>query len=88
MNTLLTDNEIRSKLKTYFKNNFFVNLESDDFSDDSSFLEKGIIDSTGVLELINFIQDDFGITVADEELLPSNLDSINSITAFVQRKSN
>jgi acyl carrier protein len=54
--------------------------------DDTSFLEEGIIDSTGVLELVGFIEEDFSITVEDEELVPENLDSINNVTTYLERK--
>ena len=53
---------------------------------DQSFLENGIIDSTGVLELVAFLEQRFGITVADRELLPENLDSVQNASAFVTRK--
>ena len=54
--------------------------------DDTSFLEEGIIDSTGVLELVAHLQEHYGITVEDSELTPDNLDSINSISEFIGRK--
>jgi acyl carrier protein len=64
------------------------------FSDDpsvldreASLLEQGIIDSTGVLELVCFLEQRFGIEVLDEELLPENLDSVKRIVAFVERKN-
>ena len=53
---------------------------------DTSFLESGIIDSTGVLELIMFLESTYGIKVAPEEMTPGNLDSINRVTKFLQRK--
>ena len=54
--------------------------------DDTSLLEHGIIDSTGVLEVIMFVETAFGVTVEDAEMLPENLDSIERIAAFVERK--
>lgn len=57
-------------------------------ADDASFLEAGIIDSTGVLELVGFIESTFRISVADDELVPSNLDSVAALTGFVERKLN
>ena len=53
---------------------------------DTSFLEKGIIDSTGILELVSYLEETFGIKVADEELVPENLDSLANIQAFLCRK--
>jgi len=55
-------------------------------SDDDSFLESGVIDSTGVLELVGFLEQHFGITVEDRDLVPANLDSVRRVTAFVERK--
>jgi acyl carrier protein len=57
-----------------------------DLSSDDSFLELGLIDSTGVLELISFLETTFGIAIADEELTPDNLDSVARIVAYVRRK--
>jgi acyl carrier protein len=54
--------------------------------DDASLLEQGIIDSTGVMELVAHVEKTYGITVADDELLPENLDSINAIVKFLERK--
>jgi acyl carrier protein len=56
------------------------------FGDDTSFLKEGIMDSTGALELITFLEEKFNIQVEDEEMLPENLDSINNLTDYLQRK--
>ncbi|MGB5688421.1 MAG: acyl carrier protein [Woeseiaceae bacterium] len=53
---------------------------------DESLLDRGIVDSTGMLEIIMFIEDELGVQVADEEMIPENLDSVNRIAAFVARK--
>ncbi len=55
-------------------------------TDDSSFIDEGIIDSLGVLELVSFIEESFGFRVEDEEMVPDNLDSINKILAYVSLK--
>ena len=77
--------DIREKLIQFFEENFMVELD-EDFSDDDSFLENGIIDSTGVLELILFLEENFGIKVEDDEVVPENLDSINNIKTFIESK--
>jgi acyl carrier protein len=64
----------------------FLYGQDDGFNDDASFLEKGIIDSTGVLELVTFIEDKFGIVVQDQELIPDNFDSLNRLSAFITKK--
>jgi len=55
-------------------------------SNDDSFLDRGIIDSTGVLELVTFLEETYDIQVEDEELIPGNLDSINRVARFLERK--
>jgi acyl carrier protein len=65
--------------------NFYI-AEANPLEVDTSLLDQGIIDSTGVLEVIGFIEETFGITVEDSELLPENLDSIEGIARFVMRK--
>ncbi len=60
---------------------------ADDFGDDDSFLKTGLIDSTGMLELVAFIEEAFAIEVQDSELLPANLDSVRNLARFVERKT-
>ena len=55
---------------------------------DESLLQKGVIDSTGVLELVSFLQDDFKITVEDDEIIPANLETVNGIVTYVSKKLN
>jgi acyl carrier protein len=76
--------ETRDRIRNFVVGNFFV---STPLSDDESLLDRGIIDSTGVLEVVGFIEAEFGITVLDEEMLPDNLDSIARIAAYVRRKA-
>ena len=77
--------ELKHKIRAFIIENFLFGND-DGLSDDSSFLEEGIIDSTGVLELVSFLEEEFGITVDDEDLIPENLDSINNVTAYLERK--
>ena len=78
--------DVKLLLKDFFKNNFMVELDGS-FGDEDSFLENGIIDSTGVLELVQFLEENFNIKVADEELLPENLDSFNNIYKYLKTKT-
>ena len=78
--------EIKGRIKEFIVNNFLMGADTDKIQDDTSFLEEGIIDSTGILELVEFIQDTFSIKVEDEELIPDNLDSINNIEKFINSK--
>lgn len=75
----------KEKIKDFIIENFLFG-NADGLQDDTSFLEEGIIDSTGVLELVTFLEEEFNIKVEDEELIPENLDSINHVTAFLQKK--
>jgi acyl carrier protein len=74
-------------LRQFIRDNFLFGLQGESFSDDDSLLEKRIIDSTGVLELIAFLEENFGVKVQDDELLPENLDSINRLVRFLDKKS-
>lgn len=71
-------------IRQFICDNFIVG--DADFTDDDSMLDKQIIDSTGVLELVAFLEERFGIRIADEEIVPENLDSVNRISAFLSRK--
>jgi acyl carrier protein len=78
-------NQTKDKIKAFIIENFLFGSE-DGLKDDTSFLDEGIIDSTGILELVTFLEEEFSITIEDEELVPENLDSINNVTAFLERK--
>jgi len=77
--------ETKETIKTFIVENFLFGSE-DGLKDETSFLEEGIIDSTGILELVTFLEEEFSITIEDEELVPENLDSINNVTTFLERK--
>ncbi len=78
-------NELKNKIRTFVVENFLFG-NNENLEDNTSFLEEGIIDSTGVLELVGFIEEEFAITVEDEELIPENLDSIYNVTAYLGKK--
>lgn len=73
---------IRERIRTFIVDTFFV----DEFADDDSFLRKGLIDSTGMMELVAFLEQDFGLKLEDRELVPENLDSLSRVVAFVEKK--
>lgn len=77
--------EITTKIEQFINTNFIFE-EKFVLGQDQSLLDSGVIDSTGVLELVSFLEKTFGFSVNDEELIPDNLDSIKNITAFVQKK--
>ena len=70
--------DTKEQIKEFFEDNFMVDFE-EDFNDEDSFLESGIIDSTGVLELVLFLEENFGFKVDDEEIIPENLDSFKKL---------
>ena len=77
---------IARDIRDFVVTNFLFGQSGHQLADDKSFLENGIIDSTGVLELVAFLEEKFGISVADRELLPENLDSVQNAARFVARK--
>jgi acyl carrier protein len=77
---------VRNELVTFIVDNFLFGRDSIEFSDDDSFIEKGLIDSSGVLELVGFLEDTYHIKVRDNELVPENLDSINKLLRYLHRK--
>lgn len=77
--------EIATKISAFITDNLLLG-RSVDVAGSTSFLEAGIIDSTGVLELVAFIEGEFGIVVDDDDLVPANLDSIAGVAAFVRAK--
>ncbi len=74
------------KVRQFIKDNFYA-ASASELTDDASLLDLGIVDSTGILEVVAFLEDEFGISVDDAEMLPENLDSIQNIVAFVGRKT-
>jgi acyl carrier protein len=73
-------------VRRFLNDNMLMGDEVAAMGDDASFLAHNLLDSTGVLELVDFLEDAFGIAVADEEIVPANLDSLARIAAFVERK--
>ncbi|HTN44175.1 MAG TPA: acyl carrier protein [Nitrospiria bacterium] len=78
---------IEQQLRQFVINNFLFGQGGDQLSNHDSFLEKGIVDSTGVLELVAFLEDQYRIKIEDEELIPANLDSIDSLIRFIEKKA-
>lgn len=78
--------EIGSEVRDFVVTNFLFG-KGDDLSDDESLLDNGVIDSTGVLELVSYLQERFDIRIEDDEIVPANLDSVRSLVEFVARKT-
>ena len=78
---------IEEQVRNFITENFLFGEEKK-VADTDSFLENGIIDSTGVLEVVSFVEDTFNIKVKDEEMIPENLDSISNLVNFIKKKQN
>ncbi|MDY7039055.1 MAG: acyl carrier protein [Thermodesulfobacteriota bacterium] len=79
-------NDYRDTVRMFVMENFLFDNEAT-LIDTASFLDEGIIDSTGILELVSFIEERFRITVADDELIPENLDSVANVVNYLERKA-
>jgi acyl carrier protein len=77
--------DLKTKIRAFIVENFLFGKD-EGLDDETSFLDEGIIDSTGILELVSFIEEEFPIKVEDEELIPENLDSIKNVVAYLERK--
>ncbi|MGY6643605.1 MAG: acyl carrier protein [Salinarimonas sp.] len=73
-------------LRNFITENFLFGDDSRIIAGSDSLIQNDLMDSTGILELVAFLEDHFGISVADEDIMPENLDSIDRITAYVTRR--
>lgn len=75
----------KGQIRQYLAQNFLFSDNGLNLDDDASFLEEGIVDSTGVLELVMFVEETFNVEVADEDIVPDNFDSVNNLSAYIER---
>ena len=73
------------EVKGFIVENFLYGEERE-MDEDASFLATGIVDSTGILELVSFLEETYGVSIADDELVPENLDSLKNVEIFLERK--
>jgi len=78
--------EIRKELKEFITELFLMGDDNECPGDSDSFMQAGIIDSTGVLELVAFIEDKYGISIEDDEMTPANLDTFDNLVTFISGK--
>ena len=78
--------EIQEKITSFIKENFIVGRKNISLSPDESLIDSGVIDSTGILELVMFLEETFSITIEDEELIPENLGTIDNLVNFLKKK--
>ncbi len=79
---------LRKDLREFIVESFLLGDDSEELNDTDSFMQKGIIDSTGVLELAAFVEEKYEIKVEDEDMVPANLDSIENLAGFISGKMN
>ena len=77
---------IEAKVRDYILENYLFTDDQSQLNSGDSFLDKGIIDSTGILEVIMFLDEEFGVTVEDDEMVPENLDSVDNLVKFIGSK--
>ena len=77
---------MRNKIRQFIFENFLFGESDEGLKDDDSFLDQGIIDSTGVLELVAYLEETFQLEIKDEELIPENFDSVNNLVNFINKK--
>lgn len=78
---------IESKLRTYVLENFLFSDDASLLNNSDSFMETGILDSSGIVDIILFVQEEFGIRIPNEDAIPENLDSIDQLLAYITTKT-
>jgi acyl carrier protein len=78
--------DTKTKIKDHISKNILFSAEGFTYDDDASFLEQGIIDSIGFMELVAFVEKEYGIQVGPQELIPDNFDSVNKLARFIGAK--
>lgn len=82
----ILSNKIKESVKNFLVETFFLDLETIELNNDTSFLDSGIIDSTGIMEVISYVEENFEITIEDDEMIPENLDSLNNLEKYILSK--
>jgi acyl carrier protein len=77
---------IEAQIKDYIAKNLLFSSNGFQYGDDASFLEEGIVDSQGVMELVLFVEENFNVEVKDTEIVPDNFDSVSRLSSYIRRK--
>ena len=80
------DQAVPARIREFIARDLLFSPDGFHYADDASFLEEGIVDSLGVMELVGFVQQSFGFLVDQDEILPENFGSVKLLTEFVERK--
>ncbi len=78
---------IETQIQDYIARNLLFSDNGFPYADDVSFLEEGVVDSVGVMELVAFVEEEFGLKIDDMDVTPDNFDSVNKLAAFIRRKA-
>lgn len=78
--------DVKEQIRQYIAENFLFSGNGFDLDDEDSFLEAGVVDSLGVLELVTFVEEEFGLNVVDEEIVPDHFDSVTKLAAYIVHK--
>ena len=78
--------QTESKVRDFVLKNYLFTTEQSALKSEDSFMKSGIMDSTGILEMIMFLHDEFGVDVMDDEMIPENLDSVHNVVSFLRKK--
>ncbi|MBX7119740.1 MAG: acyl carrier protein [Gemmatimonadaceae bacterium] len=78
--------DFKTPLRSFIQDNFLMGATGTTFGDADSFMARRIIDSTGFLELVMFLEETWGVTVQDDEMVPENLDSLDALQGYLARK--
>ena len=82
----MNNNGVNETLRSYIAENILYSSKGFPYSDDTSFLENGIVDSMNMMEIVMFVEEKFGVAVTDEDITPDNFDSVNRLADFIRRK--
>jgi len=77
---------IEERVKNFISENILFSDNGYPYNENDSFLEKGVVDSMNVMEIVAFVEDTFGVNISDSDIVPSNFDSISNITKFIEIK--
>ena len=86
-NMVTGSTEVREQLCRYIAEYLLFSDKKYPFEDDASFLKNGVVDSTGVMELVAYVEKKFGVTVGPKEVVPDNFDSVKNLTGYIKRKT-
>lgn len=78
--------EINVQIRDFIAQNLLFSDNGYQYGDDDSFLQEGIVDSVGVMDLVSFVEDNFNVEVDDQEIVPDNFDSVNKLAQYVRGK--